>query len=302
MWRNISWVDIESPTPEELDAVAQEFSLDPTVIHELGTTTVQSSVSLFPKHLFFVLHLPALRRKHTEGRAQKEVDFVIGKKFLLTVRYEPVDAIHRAFKVLESESILSPRHGRLKSHGGHLFYRVLKNVYSSIFQEISIIGERLHQVEDKLLQGKERELVIEISHISRELIALQLLIETHSEPLRSLAHSSTAIFGESYEPLALALVSEQQRLEKQMKGYLSILRDLRNANDSLLTTRQNEIMKVLTIMAFITFPLALVSSVFGMNTEYLPIVGWTGDFWIITGFMFVLTFFFFVFFRIKGWF
>jgi len=60
-------------------------------------------------------------------------------------------------------------------------------------------------------------------------------------------------------------------------------------------------MKTLTIMAFVTFPLTLISSVFGMNTTYLPIVGVHGDFWIILGFMCTLAIVFFSYFKYKKW-
>jgi magnesium transporter len=69
----------------------------------------------------------------------------------------------------------------------------------------------------------------------------------------------------------------------------------------MLTTRQNEIIKNLTIMAFITFPLTLLSSMFGMNTTSSPILGHPADFWIIVGIMLSGGVGFFTFFKYKRW-
>ena len=60
-------------------------------------------------------------------------------------------------------------------------------------------------------------------------------------------------------------------------------------------------MKVLTIMAFITFPLSVIASIFGMNTKTLPIVGVPHDFWIIMGIMVFATIMFFALFKYKKW-
>ena len=60
-------------------------------------------------------------------------------------------------------------------------------------------------------------------------------------------------------------------------------------------------MKTLTIMAFVTFPLALVVSIFGLDTNYVPIIGQPYDFWIIIGILSGLTALFFVFFKYKKW-
>ena len=77
------------------------------------------------------------------------------------------------------------------------------------------------------------------------------------------------------------------------------LEELRNTNSALLTTKQNEIMKLFTILAFITFPLTLFTSMFGMNTIATPIVGGTNDFWMILGIMGVVSIGFFAYFKYK---
>lgn len=57
-----------------------------------------------------------------------------------------------------------------------------------------------------------------------------------------------------------------------------------------------------TILAFITFPLTLFTSMFGMNTKTTPLVGRDGDFWIILGAMTVISIGFFAYFRYRKWF
>ena len=59
------------------------------------------------------------------------------------------------------------------------------------------------------------------------------------------------------------------------------------------------VMKTLTIMALVTFPLSLIAAIFGMNTRILPIVGKPNDFWIIMGIMLILKFVMFIYFKIR---
>jgi Mg2+ and Co2+ transporter CorA len=60
-------------------------------------------------------------------------------------------------------------------------------------------------------------------------------------------------------------------------------------------------MKILTIMAFLTFPLSLFSSLFGMNTTATPIIGNPHDFWIIVSIMMLAIITIVSYFRHKGW-
>jgi magnesium transporter len=61
-------------------------------------------------------------------------------------------------------------------------------------------------------------------------------------------------------------------------------------------------MRVLTIIAFVTFPLMLFAALFGMsNMVSMPIVGTKGDFWIIVGLMLISAFVLLWYFRRKKW-
>jgi len=79
------------------------------------------------------------------------------------------------------------------------------------------------------------------------------------------------------------------------------LSELRETNNSLLSAKQNEIMKEFTVLAFVFLPLTFISGLFGMNTKNNPIVGHTLDFWIILSGMLCISLGFFFYFKRKGW-
>jgi magnesium transporter len=86
-----------------------------------------------------------------------------------------------------------------------------------------------------------------------------------------------------------------------MNSSRASLLELRETNNSLLTTKQNELMKTFTIMAFLMLPLSLIAGVFGMNAEHMPIIGNAFDFWIVLGCMLAVVVVFFAFFKYKRW-
>ena len=80
-----------------------------------------------------------------------------------------------------------------------------------------------------------------------------------------------------------------------------VLHELRETNNSLLTTKQGEIVKNLTIVSFITFPLALVAAIFGMNIPSTPIVHRPDGFWIVMLIMAAAALSMFAYFKRKRW-
>ena len=144
-------------------------------------------------------------------------------------------------------------------------------------------------------------MVAELSQTARVIHDFKQSLLPHEEMLASLEPVGGRLFGVEYGYYVRELVGVYRRIERKLGNLHDSLHELRATNDSLLSTKQNEIMKILTIMAFVTFPLSLISSIFGMNTVYLPIVGTPGDFWYVVGGMATLTLGFFIFFKSKKW-
>ena len=294
----IVWVDAEAPTSEELESIAKEFSIDPFIVAELHGPTLKPSVISGADYLYLILHFPAERHSHTRSTAQ-EVDFIIGEKYIITVRYDVIDPVHKLHKILETEAIID-NEPELK-HAGELLYQIIMKLYSGVFHELDYQRDVIHRIEDQMFEGKEKEMVFDISKVSTILRNFSITLETHASVLESFDRKADTLFGEHYTMYTKALIGEQLRTQTTTDSYLQMAAGLRETNNSLLTTKQNEVMKVLTIMAFVTFPLSLIAGIFGMNTAYIPIVGEPNDFWIVIGIMVSFTVLFFSYFLYKRW-
>ena len=144
-------------------------------------------------------------------------------------------------------------------------------------------------------------MVEKISKINRNLLNFKQSIRLHQDVLSSLEMVGSRFFGEKFSYYLSAISGEYFKIASHLEGNRETVLELRNTNDSLLSTKQNEVMKILTIMAFVTFPLSLIAAIFGMNTVYIPIIGTPGDFWIVMGIMGFATFLMFLYFKRKKW-
>ena len=103
----------------------------------------------------------------------------------------------------------------------------------------------------------------------------------------SLRDDAKGVLDKESTPYFSQLRNQWARLASKLIGYKESIAELEETNNSLLNDKTNEIVKLLTLFSVIVFPLTLLAALLGMNTKYLPIVGLPGDFWIITGIMFV---------------
>jgi magnesium transporter len=296
---DVTWVDVVNPTSTEVRQLMDEFSLDPLIAEELTAPSVRNHVDGRDDYFYVVLNFPAFKHMHDMANTALELDFIVGKNWIITTRYSQVDPLHQFSTTFEVESVLNKKN--MGEHAGYVFYYMLMELYRSLHSELVHIGNRLEDVEERVFQGDEREMVIELSHVARDLLNFVQALGPHREMLASIEKPGVALFGYEYARNVRSAQGEYDRLDNAIEGHHASLTELRETNNSLLTTKQNEVMKIFTIMAFVTFPLSLVSSIFGMNTKYIPIIGHPWDFWIIIGGMLSAAIAFFAYFKYKNW-
>ncbi len=295
--RNVTWIDCISPTPTEVRQLMYEFGIEPAFAEELLLPSFKSRVERRSDLLLAILHFPVLRtsRQHPE----QEIDFVIGKNFLITIRYEQIDPLHSFAKAFAVEAVLGT--DATTAHGGHLFVAMVRNIYQALGDECDTIRRRLRDIEEHVFSGEERTMVAHLSQTGRVIHDFRQSLVPHDEMLASIEAAGIRLFGQEFGYHMKILVGAYQRVERTLENLYDSLAELRETNNSLLSTKQNETMKNLTIMAFVTFPLTLISSIFGMNTHYTPLIGAPYDFWIIIGGMIVIAGSLFLFFKHKHW-
>jgi magnesium transporter len=295
----LTWIDVVSPTHEEVRSLMEEFSLDPLIVDELLIPSLRNRVDARDEYFYLVLHFPAFKHLHDVSSIPLELDFIVGRKWIITTRYVEIDPLHQFSRLFEMETLLDRKN--MSEHAGFVFYYMLNELYKTLNDELTHIGVKLDAVEEQIFEGYEKEMVREISNISRDLLNYSQALDSHDTILQTLETPGVALFGYEYVRNIRSVTGEYIRLASAVRSSRESLTELRATNNSLLGTKQNETMKIFTIMAFVTFPLTLIAGIFSMNTEMTPIVGHKWDFWILVGMMLALAFSFFAFFKYKKW-
>ena len=294
---HLTWIDCVSPTPAEVKTLMREFSIDPALAEELLLPSFRPKVERRGNIIYVILHFPVLQGGH--GRHEQEIDFLIGKDFLITNRYATLEPLHSFAKAFEADVVLG-RDGAA-THGGHLFVSMTRTLYSALNASCDTLDRRLRDVEEHIFAGQERQMVVRLSHIGRLIHDFRQSLLSHGEMLHSFEPVAARFFGPEFSYYVHELLGSYERVENRLMRLHDSLDELRETNNSLLETKQNEIMQRLTVLAFLFLPLTFITGLFQMNTRYTPLLGTRYDFWIILGAMGVLMVGFFVYFKYKKW-
>lgn len=301
-YKEVTWVDLENPTQAEVRELIDEFGIEPIVADELLSPTLRPKVDVHDKFIYLILHFPtayAGRITDSDAKKTEEVDFIIGKHFIITTHYDVIDALHDFSKVFEVNAILDKT--KMGEHAGYVFYYMIQHFYRQLHNRIETVRDEMNDVEHEIFKGNERTMVRSISRLNRTLLTFKESLFAHKEILQSFETAGQTFFGDRFIYHLRGIVGEYFKVASAIEGAKEYLNELRDTNDSLLSTKQSEIAQTLTAMAFVVLPMTLIASIFGMNAEHMPFIGDSYDFYIILSMMGVLTLLIFIYFKSKRW-
>src|SRR5918998_192386 len=90
--------------------------------------------------------------------------------------------------------------------------------------------------------------------------------------------------GNKLERLEDDIVDASERIWDMLENFKEVVEALEDTNESVLSHRVNEVLRVLTAFSVIILPLTLLASVFGMNVDF-PFDSDVAAFWTIIGVM-----------------
>ena len=296
--KSITWVDIQDPTKEDVEYLKETFQLHPVVLQQIIPPAWTTKVEHFTSHLFLVLFVPNYNKERKATRP-RELDVICGKNFLVTSHYSSILPLKAVFD--ECTLYEEKREEHMGKGMGLLLYRVLHKILEDGGAKTLQIEKKLTLIEESIFQGREREMLKEISFAKADIIDFWRIIRPQKSTFTSLRDIAPEFFGEETVHHFSHLRNHWARIMSTLLTAKETINSLEQTNSALLTDKTNEIVKILTIFAVIVFPLSLLAAIFGMNTEYLPIVGLPGDFWIVTGLMLAGTIFMIAVFKRKKW-
>ena len=164
------------------------------------------------------------------------------------------------------------------------------------------IGNKLDAVEDEIFSGHSEEVVRDISNVKQEIINFRKVIRPQRTVLRDLENAKQRFMAREgdLEIYFDDVVDAHERIWDMLENYKEVVEALEDTNESVLSHRVNDILRVLTVISVILLPLTLLASIFGMNVK-VPGQGSVAAFWIVVAVMVVMLGGLLALFRRRGW-
>jgi magnesium transporter len=273
----LTWVHLDAPTKEEATALAERFGWHPLDVEDVLSKRQRPKVDEYADYRFVVLHFPVYD-KAVQRLNAGELDVFLGPDYLVTLPTVELLPMTRLFQRCLDDPEL--RENLFAKGTGYLLYHVLDDLFDYCFPILDKIGHKLDRIEDDIDEGQSEEIVRDISKAKQEIISYRKIIKPQRPTLRLLERHVERFLPEDLELYFDDLVDASERIWDILDNYKEVVEALEATNESAISHRQNDVLRVLTIFSVLLLPLTLIASILGMNVDF-PGSGTAAAFWVI---------------------
>ncbi|MFP4687148.1 MAG: magnesium/cobalt transporter CorA [bacterium] len=295
----VTWIDVKGlKNVELLKEIQSQFKIHPLVIEDLLRPYQRPKLEIYDDHLFIIMRL-IHRGKELKS---EQIGLVIGKNYLITFQEFSEDVFDPVRRRL--------RQGRKRIRAGgpdYLAYSLLDTVVDSYFPILEETGDRLEELEDKILAATEPDNLQQLHKHKRSLLVLRRAAWAQRETIGQLQREEMEFFSPETRLFLRDSYDHAIRVLEIIEGYRELAASLTDLHMTSISNRMNEIMKVLTIIGTIFLPLTFIAGVYGMNFDAeaspynMPELYWYWGYPAIMGLMLAIAIGLLFFFRSKKW-
>jgi magnesium transporter len=293
----LTWIHLDAPDHEAATELAERFGWHPLDVEDVLSKRQRPKVDEYPDYLFAVLHFP-FYDKAVQRLNAAELDVFLGNGYLVTLPNVELLPVSRLFRRCSDDAEL--RESLFAKGSGYLLYHVLDDLFDYCFPILDKIGHKLDSIEDDIDEERFEEIVRDISKAKQEIISYRKIIKPQRPSLRLLERRAERFLPEALELYFDDIVDASERIWDLLDNYKEVVEALEATNESAISHRQNDVLRLLTLISVTMLPLTLITGIFGMNVLY-PGEGTHTAFWVILVGMVVALVGMVGFFRYKRW-
>jgi magnesium transporter len=295
----LTWIHLDAPTSEEATMLADRFGWHPLDIEDVLSKRQRPKIDEYADegYLFGVLHFPVYD-KAVQRLNAAELDAFVGHDYLVTLPNVELLPVTRLFRRCEEDEAL--RDQLFSKGSGYLLYHVLDDLFDYCFPILDKIGYKLDSIEDAMFEERAEDVVRDISNVKQEIISYRKIIKPERSTLRLLERHVERFLPEELELYFDDIVDASERIWDLLDNFKEVIEGLESTNESVISHRQNDILRILTVFSVVLLPLTLITGIFGMNVHF-PGFQTAEAWWAILGAMVAVLVGLLGFFRLKRW-
>lgn len=260
----VIWVDVQGMGDESLiRAIGELFSIHMLALEAIVNVPQRPKTEAFDLHQLYISRMVSIK---DEGILDVEqVSILFGKNYVLTFQERFGDVLDPVRKRIRSKATVMR-----KSGPDYLAYAIIDTIIDGYYPVLEQYGENLEELEARVVANAASTMLDKINQIKRSLLVLRRGIWPQRDALNILIRDPSPFVADETKVFLRDCHDHCTQVADVLETFRETAGALLSTYLSALGNKQNEVMRVLTIMSSIFIPLTFMAGIYGMNFESMP--------------------------------
>jgi magnesium transporter len=269
------WVDIDVRNPEGVELLGSVFHFHPLAIEDALNPQSRVKIEEYPGFLILIVRTIAFV-EHTEDPYDIEtvnLTSFLGKSFLVTAHGGHTLPLDTARAILEKNP------GLVTAGPSRLMHAVVDEAVNAYFPILDQLDGFMDTLEEKVFASFDQSALREIFNVKRLVLSLRRHLAPERDVFSVLTNRPSSLMTPDTQVYFRDIHDHILRINDSLETYRELLS---NTLDSYLTQVSNRlgmITKALSVGATISIPFVVVSGMWGMNFDEIPLQHTSHGFW-----------------------
>ncbi len=273
------WIDIEGDDKDDISLMSDIFHFHQLAIDDcLGERINPPKVDEFGDYIFVILH-GINYSIESDIVDTSQLELFIGPNFVVS---------HHTFPILSTQEVrrLVEDSGRPMNRGtDFLAHEIADALIDNVLPTIDTMNDVADDIEEEAIHNPRKTTLEAILKLKRSTMKLHRVMAPQRDILNRLSRREFHIITEDAQIYFRDIYDHLVRIEDLNQGIRDRTDNALSTYMSSVANRQNETMKVLSIVAAIFLPLSLLAGIYGMNFEYMPELSFHWGYFAVLGLM-----------------
>ncbi|GIO52205.1 MULTISPECIES: magnesium/cobalt transporter CorA [Paenibacillus] len=281
------WIDADVDDLAELQPL---FSLHDLAVEDcLSEEEQRPKIEIYENHYFIVVNSIRFDDEEIFLRA---LNVFLGRHFIITVTKQKINELRTLKPILWEQEVSGP---------DRFLYLLIDLVVDNYFVVGDRIEAKIEKLEEDILMHTKKSHLNEIIGLRSEILWLKKVLGPQKDVINTLNKKDLRLIDDQLQKYFSDIYENAVKISETFDTYRDLMSNLREAYQSSIANRANEIMRVFTAMTVIFMPLTIITGIYGMNFDNIPEIHWKYGYFMILGIMLVLGLGMVVIFKKKDW-
>lgn len=318
-FQDLSFINVAHPTDFEMKYLRHTYYFNPLNLEDYAHRTQIPKIENHKKYDLFVLRFPlfsenAPQNSHQYGvhlptfytptkkrrLVSSYVNFYVSKEYVIVLHAAELPQIDRIFTLCQKT--LRSRTEYMSQGSVFLVYKIIDALVDDCFLAINELTSTIDRIDKDLENNQSQKTLENISTTRRNLVVFHTMIKPILPLFNQLEQGKHKELNGIMQSFWGNILDHLQKILDRVEDNQELIEGISESNESLLSAKTNQVIKVLTIFSAVILPLNLIASVYGMNVEGLPFANDPLIFWKLSFLMLVSGLGLILILKAKKWF